>query len=103
MQIQNLYPGSWGSNCYLLISGTHAAVVDPSAKAETILHAIAQAGCTLDMILLTHGHFDHMLAADALSKLPAYGRIDKETTFNVGTISGGTSVNTIAQHAEMLY
>ena len=26
-----------------------------------------------------------------------------KTTYNIGTISGGTSVNTIAQHAEMLY
>ena len=26
-----------------------------------------------------------------------------KTTYNVGTVSGGTSVNTIAQHAEMLY
>jgi len=32
-------------------------------------------------------------------KVPTKGR----TTYNVGTISGGTSVNTIAQHAEMLY
>ena len=32
-------------------------------------------------------------------KLPARGK----TTYNVGTISGGTSVNTIAQNAEMLY
>ena len=32
-------------------------------------------------------------------KVPQQGR----TTYNVGTISGGTSVNTIAQHAEMLY
>ena len=32
-------------------------------------------------------------------KPPAIGR----TTYNVGTISGGTSVNTIAQQAEMLY
>ena len=32
-------------------------------------------------------------------KVPPIGK----TTFNVGTISGGTSVNTIAQHAEMLY
>ena len=32
-------------------------------------------------------------------KVPQRGR----TTYNVGTISGGTSVNTIAQHAEMLY
>ena len=28
---------------------------------------------------------------------------DTKTTYNVGTISGGTSVNTIAQSAEMLY
>ena len=32
-------------------------------------------------------------------KVPQRGN----TTYNVGTISGGTSVNTIAQHAEMLY
>ena len=32
-------------------------------------------------------------------KVPPKGR----TTYNVGTVSGGTSVNTIAQHAEMLY
>lgn len=31
--------------------------------------------------------------------LPTLGK----TTFNVGTVSGGTSVNTIAQQAEMLY
>lgn len=32
-------------------------------------------------------------------KVPPMGK----TTYNVGTITGGTSVNTIAQHAEMLY
>lgn len=32
-------------------------------------------------------------------QVPAVGK----TTYNVGTISGGTTVNTIAQHAEMLY
>ncbi len=32
-------------------------------------------------------------------KVPDYGK----TTYNVGTISGGTSVNTIAQEASMLY
>lgn len=32
-------------------------------------------------------------------KVPTRGK----STYNVGTISGGTSVNTIAQHAEMLY
>lgn len=32
-------------------------------------------------------------------RVPSLGK----TTYNVGTITGGTSVNTIAQHAEMLY
>ena len=34
-------------------------------------------------------------------KVPQIG--DSKTTYNVGGISGGTSVNTIAQNAEMLY
>ena len=34
-------------------------------------------------------------------KVPANG--DSKTTYNVGMISGGTSVNTIAQSAEMMY
>ena len=34
-------------------------------------------------------------------KVPAEG--DSKTTYNVGMISGGTSVNTIAQSAEMMY
>lgn len=75
MRIQNLYPGSWGSNCYLLFSGGEAAVVDPSADAEHILAAVDDAGARLTMILLTHGHFDHILSLDRLrdrTGVPAY-------------------------------
>ena len=66
MEIRNLYPGSWGSNCYLLLSDGHAAVVDPSADARTILNAVSSEGATLDCILLTHGHFDHIVSVDRL-------------------------------------
>lgn len=66
MKIQNLYPGAWGSNCYLLSVGMHAAIVDPSADANTVLNTLAQQGLTLDMILLTHGHFDHIISIDTL-------------------------------------
>ena len=66
MRIRNLYPGSWGSNCYLLLSGTHAAVVDPSAPVGSILDALREEGAQVDCILLTHGHFDHIVSLDAL-------------------------------------
>lgn len=67
MKIENLYPGAWGSNCYLLVSGTHAAVVDPSADATSICNVLCQKyGAALDFILLTHGHFDHIVSVDTL-------------------------------------
>ena len=66
MEIKRLFPGSWGSNCYLLTVGTHAAVVDPSPDAQTILVELARLGANLDFILLTHGHFDHIVSVDAL-------------------------------------
>lgn len=75
MEIVNLYPGSFASNCYVLLCDGHAAVVDPSANEAQILAEIAQRNATLDYILLTHGHFDHVLSLDALrekSGAPAY-------------------------------
>ncbi len=66
MQIKNLYPGSWGSNCFLLTSGTHAAIVDPSANTDRILEEIRKSGAQPDYILLTHGHFDHTVSMDTL-------------------------------------
>ena len=75
MEIYNLFPGSWASNCYVLISGTHAAVVDPSASAQRIIDLVKEKGAAIDYIILTHGHFDHMMSLDPLRELtnaPAY-------------------------------
>ncbi len=68
MQIIHLYPGSFGSNCYLLESAGHALVVDPSAAAPAILRRLQTDGCVLDGVLLTHGHFDHIMSIDTLRK-----------------------------------
>lgn len=67
MEIVNLYPAAmYGSECYLLSDSGHAMVVDPSVPAETILAEAARRSLTLDGILLTHGHFDHIIFIDAL-------------------------------------
>jgi tripeptide aminopeptidase len=39
-------------------------------------------------------------AARALSSVP-HGRLDEETTVNVGTISGGTATNVVAEHCQV--
>ncbi len=71
MKIIHISPASWGSNCYLLISnaqeyGREAYVVDPSPSAESILRALSAERAALAGIILTHGHFDHMLSAETL-------------------------------------
>lgn len=80
MEIYNLYPGSWASNCYVLLGDGQngrrpAAVVDPSADAASIVQFLNKHNARLEYILLTHGHFDHVMALDDLRDLtgaPAY-------------------------------
>lgn len=80
MQIHTLFSGYIGSNCYVLISedadgARHAAVIDPSDDAERISEFIYSRGASLDFILLTHGHFDHVTEIDRLRNIsgaPAY-------------------------------
>ena len=40
-----------------------AALIDPGGEAERLLAEVAQRGLTLQSILLTHGHLDHVGAA----------------------------------------
>lgn len=43
-----------------------------------------------------------MLAAEALTKFPAYGRIDEETTLNVGVFNAGVGNNVVAPEAKFV-
>ena len=73
MTVHNLYSGSWLSNCYAVISSgadgvNHAAVIDPSSPADKICEFLNSQNARLDMIILTHGHFDHIMALDELKE-----------------------------------
>ncbi len=70
MKIKTLTLGDYQTNCYLVFDETTraAVVIDPGYAPDTILAALRDEDLSLRGILLTHGHFDHVGAVDALMR-----------------------------------
>ena len=64
MKILQLEVGSLGTNCYILYCETtkKAVVIDPGGDAARILATINREGLSVEAIINTHGHADHVLA-----------------------------------------
>lgn len=71
LQIHPLTLGLYQTNCYIVHKEgvNRCLVIDPGYEANTILNRAAVLGLEIEAILLTHGHFDHMLSAQPLSKM----------------------------------
>ena len=62
MNIQTLTLGPLATNCYLVRAdeSSRAVIIDPAANSKRLLAALEEQGLTLEAILLTHAHFDHI-------------------------------------------
>ncbi|CAB4922338.1 unannotated protein [freshwater metagenome] len=63
MDIRGFTVGPVQENTYLLrrdAEATSGVLVDPGDEAERLLGTLSELGVTLDAILLTHTHFDHV-------------------------------------------
>ena len=74
MNIQTLTLGPLATNCYLVRAeeSRRAVIIDPAANSKRLLAALEEQGLTLEAILLTHAHFDHILGLPALGNVPIY-------------------------------
>jgi len=77
MLIKTLPVGYLGTNCYIVTDEqtNKCAIIDPGADSGTILDYIEANNLSPEVILLTHGHFDHYMALEAVmdaTGAPAY-------------------------------
>jgi len=70
MIIHTIPLGDYQTNCYLVWAdgSKSCAVIDPGYDAERVLRDAKALGLTIDAILLTHGHFDHVGAVEQLAE-----------------------------------
>ncbi len=70
MRIKTMVLGPVQTNCYLIYDDEtkRGFLVDPADQSETIERACTGLGVKPEAILLTHGHGDHILAAEDLRK-----------------------------------
>jgi hydroxyacylglutathione hydrolase len=69
--VEQLSLGPLGTNCYLVRTGSDAAeavVVDPSGDATELRLLLARMGASCTAILVTHGHWDHLLGVADLAE-----------------------------------
>jgi hydroxyacylglutathione hydrolase len=70
MQVQMFTVGPVQENCFLFArdGSDRALIVDPGEEAPRLLNAVEELGATLEAILLTHTHFDHVGAVAPLAR-----------------------------------
>lgn len=66
MKVEKFVTGIISTNCYLAINEEtkQAVVIDPAACPSYLMSHIKSEGLKVEAILLTHGHFDHIMGID---------------------------------------
>ncbi len=78
LSVKRMVVGYVSTNCYIVANDetNQCVIVDPGDNADGIAAKITEAGSTPVAILLTHGHFDHIMAVPALRErypdIPVY-------------------------------
>ena len=92
LELQKCIVGSVSTNCYLLKNKEtgEMLIIDPGDNAGKIEQKILEMQGKPIAILLTHGHFDHILAAEEIRKkynIPIYADQKEEKTLQDARIN----------------
>lgn len=109
LRIKTCVLGVVSTNCYLIYNEEtrEAVVVDPADNASYILNKCGELGITLKAVLLTHGHFDHILAVPDVCRafhIEVYASETEEAmlTDTSLNLSGGYGTAQTAFHGDVL-
>lgn len=115
-RIKTFVLGPVSTNCYLIYhhQTREAVVIDPANNAQFILNKCRELKIVPTAVLLTHGHFDHMMAAEDIRRafhIPVYASENeemllKDSSLNLSwaytnTQAGLTADRLVKEHDEL--
>ena len=68
MKVTTVVVGMLEENCYIVSGEKSSVVIDPGDDADVIIHETNKIALPVSHILLTHGHADHIGAAEEVRK-----------------------------------
>lgn len=87
MRVERFVTGIISTNCYLVINEEtkQTVIIDLAACPKKLLGFIEEEGLEVEAILLTHGHFDHIMGIDGFLEhfeVPVYVHEEDEQVMN---------------------
>ena len=70
MILKSLVVGAFGTNCYIVGSDAtmEGMIIDPGDEASLILRSVKETKLKINLIVITHGHGDHIGAIDQVKR-----------------------------------
>ncbi len=107
MFFKKIQIGMLGVNCYILGDKHEIIVIDPGGEADNICKFVEEHQLTVKFIVLTHCHFDHILAANDVQKrcggkIVASVKEEQNLLSPDINMTGRFSRNPIAQKADIM-
>ena len=105
MQIECIVTGIYAANCYVINGdkSKESIVIDPGGNVEDIVRYIQKRKLKVKKIVLTHGHLDHIGAAEELRRITdAKILVHKKDAYmlhdaqkNMSAMAGGNKISFI--------
>ncbi len=84
--VHRLVTGPIEENAYIVLGAdAHGVIVDPGDDADDILELVRTSNAVIEAILVTHSHFDHIGAVEAVRRslqIPVYLHLDARSQWD---------------------
>jgi glyoxylase-like metal-dependent hydrolase (beta-lactamase superfamily II) len=68
IKVKKIISGALEENCHVVydLENLHAAIIDPGEDGDKVISVIKQEGFQPEILINTHGHYDHILSDDKI-------------------------------------